>query len=381
MIVLNSRSGLIADLIGRAYLQGLEEADRLERQKQLMALQVKSYIDKLKAQQQLEEETRKRQLETLLGSPVQVSTFEEQQVEAPVFDVSLTKPQSLTERLASNVSFTTTKPVLSPDKYSLGRIGTTTEYMGGLLSDLVNKNPYLRDVIAGTLYGVRLPLPQVVRGKTGIYEINPLTGETRTIESTPDVKFLKAIDLGDRVVPLLSINGVPTVPAEYLKGLSPEAKLKFKQWQKEYGLKVRRLNLDKQKFDWQRQFKEKQFDWQKQYQTNQLDIKRQQVEAQRQKGKSSITPKTVVQTARTELEELLKTHGVVDFTGNIDTSKLDALREANPEVYDRIKYLLSVIKQANDMIARESGVVKEDKPKTVQTPKQVKRFLSNWGIE
>ena len=225
----------------------------------------------------------------------------------------------------------------------LGQPDKTGKYSGGLLSGIVNQNPYLRDVIAGSVYGINLPMPEVVKGKTGVYEINPLTGETKTIEKVNDVKFLKALDLGDRIIPLLSVNGVPTVPAEYMKGLSPEAKLKFKQWQKEYGLKVKRLGLDAAKFNWQ-----------KTYQQAQLGLDQERITLSKQK--KQVTPKTVVQTARAELEELLKTHGVVDFTGNINTDKLEALRIIHPDVYNRIKYLLSVIKQANDMIAQQSGV-------------------------
>ena len=374
-MVLQSRIGLLNNLISSAFLQGLQEADALERQKQLYNLQLQNYIKKLQAQQQLEDETRKKQLEDLIGSPVEVPTFQEPALTQPTYGVSLTKPQSLEDRLASHISLggSANFPV-NLDNYSLGKVGTTTEYTGGLLSDLVNQNPYLRDVIAGTLYGLRLPLPQVVRGKTGVYEVNPLTGETETIESVPDVKFLKAIDLGDKVIPLLSVNGVPTVPAEYVKGLSPEARQRFKQWQKEYGLKVKRLNLDKQKFDWE-----------KEYQKTQLGLKAQQLELQEElqgKNRSSLPITKKLDYIDKAIKMRLKKYrlDISPLFSDDENAAVDVIKKiaaVNPE---DAEYIAKLYEKRKELMGQLIQQPVKKKPTKFLDPK-FNAFLEGWRLK
>ena len=109
--------------------------------------------------------------------------------------------------------------------------------------------PTVKDHLVARVYGlgalpqVQLPQPKFFKLDDEIVAVTP--GGARPVykkSSKPRVKSFKAIDVGDRVIPLVVMdNGEVIFPGELYKKLSPKDREMIRLRKKELGFKIRKL--------------------------------------------------------------------------------------------------------------------------------------------
>jgi hypothetical protein len=358
MFVLQDKYGMWANAFNQGLLQGLQDAYKrklMEYQNQLAEERAKQAFNIWKQQRdyllQQEEQKRQQLLNHILGQQVDVPQLTEPKSEplSRQFDVSFTQPKTLTETLAKNVSLTGQPQQLFSD-LKLGDVTTKREYVGGLLSDLVNKNPMLADMIKAEVYGIQIPYVR------------------------PKVAGFKVLDTGEKLIPtVIMSDGRVIIPGEFVKSLSPKDREWLKTKRKELGVKIQMLKNKEALNAFNTWYKQQMLNLNKQRvkaEQERVNILKQKT--QRTNAKQP-TPDTLWQKAVRLVKTKYGIEPVKDITGEIVIKNLYTGETLDPQTYQQM------VEQAYREITGQEPPKQPQQP--IQTPQSVERFLSNWGIK